>query len=279
MTPRGAAAARALLPMVVIMAFAEVLLPARARPGDGPVSRSGYSVYAAGMAGPRGLLFGPGGLLHAVEQSAGTVVRILPGGRVERIARGLSAPHDLAIDASGTLYVAETGAGRIARISPDGKAQTYIDDVEEPVDLAFHPGGELFVCELGAGRVSAYRSPREKRVVVSGMGGPHGLAFAGARVAYVNDWSRNSVVAVDANGRVRTVAEVEDPVGIAIGRSGDLYVAQPQVGTVARVKIDGTRVVLIEGLNGPRDPVFDDAGNLYVAETGAGRILMIEGDF
>jgi len=33
--------------------------------------------------------------------------------------------------------------------------------------------------------------------------------------------------------------------------------------------MDGTRLTLIEGLNEPRDPAFfDDAGNLYVAESG-----------
>ena len=43
--------------------------------------------------------------------------------------------------------------------------------------------------------------------------------------------------------------------------------------------MDGTRLTLIEGLNEPRDPAFDDAGNLYVAETGAGRIVRMTGDF
>jgi len=84
---------------------------------------------------------------------------------------------------------------------------------------------------------------------------------------------------MDQKGRLQQVAAVEDPVGIAIGKSGDLYVAQPQAGKVSRVKMDGTRLTLIEGLNEPRDPAFDDAGNLYVAETGAGRIVRMTGDF
>jgi len=42
--------------------------------------------------------------------------------------------------------------------------------------------------------------------------------------------------------------------------------------------MDGTRFTLIEGLNEPRDPAFDEAGNLFVAETGAGRILKMTGD-
>ena len=73
------------------------------------------------------------------------------------------------------------------------------------------------------------------------------------------------------------VADVERPVGLAFGPSGDLYVAQPQAGKVTRVKPDGTRITLLQGLKEPRDPAFDFSGNLYVAETETGRILKLMG--
>jgi len=183
------------------------------------------------------------------------------------------------LDASGFLYVADTGANRVARVSPEGLVTVYIPGLNFPVDLAFHPNGELFVCELYSGTVTAYQSQKKIRPVASGLKGPHGLAFDSAGNTYINEWSGNRIVKADRSGRVQTIAEVEDPVGIAIGKSGDLYVAQPQAGKVSRVKMDGTRLTLIEGLNEPRDPAFDEAGNLFVAETGAGRVLKMTGDF
>jgi sugar lactone lactonase YvrE len=242
-------------------------------------SRVEYVVYAAGLEGPRGLLIAPSGDLYAVEQSGGRIVKITRDGKVARLAEGFSNPHDLAVDASGYFFVADTGANRVARVSPGGVAMSYITGLEEPVDLAFHPDGELFICELGAGRVTAFQSSRKIRVLASGLAGPHGLAFDRSGVTYINEWSGNRIVKIDRRGAVEPVAEVEDPVGIAVGKSGDLYVAQPQAGKVSRIKSDGTRITLLEGLNGPRDPVFDATGNLYVAETGAGRILRITGDY
>lgn len=241
-----------------------------------PVSGMGYSVFATGLNGPRGLLSSPSGDIFAAEQSGGTVARITPDGRVSRIVTGFSAPHDLAFDASGYLYVADTGAGRVARVSPDGSVTTYITGLNAPVDLAFHPNGELFVCELYAGTVTAYKSAKKVKVVASSLDKPHGLAFDSTGATYINEWSGNRIVKMDQKGRLQPVAAVEDPVGI---KSGDLYVAQPQAGMVSRVKMDGTRITLIEGLNEPRDPAFDEAGNLFVAETGAGRILKMTGDF
>jgi sugar lactone lactonase YvrE len=247
--------------------------------GDRIEPRVEYTVYATGLAGPRGLLIAPSGDLYAVEQSGGRFVKITRDGKVALFAEGFSNPHDLALDASGYFYVADTGANRVARVSPGGVVTPYITGLEEPVDLAFHPDGELFVCELGAGRVTAFRSSRKIRVVASGLAGPHGLAFDRSGVTYINEWSGNRIVKISRRGDVEAVAEVEDPVGIAVGISGDLYVTQPQAGKVSRIRPVGTRITLLEGLNGPRDPVFDAAGNLYVVETGAGRILRITGDF
>jgi sugar lactone lactonase YvrE len=244
-----------------------------------PVSGMGYTVFATGLAGPRGLLFGPSGDLFAVEQSGGAVARITPDGSVSRFAKGFSDPHDLAFDASGYLYVADTGANRVARVSPQGTVTTYIAGLNAPVDLAFHPNGELFVCELYAGTVTAYKSAKKVKVVASSLDKPHGLAFDSAGATYINEWAGNRILKMDRKGRLQPVAAVEDPVGIAIGKYGVLYVAQPQAGKVSKVKMDGTIVILIEGLNEPRNPAFDEAGNLFVAETGAGRILKMSGDY
>jgi len=244
-----------------------------------PVPGKGYTVFATGLAGPRGLLLSPSGDLFAAEQSGGTVARITPDGRVSRFAKGFSAPHDLAFDASGYLYVADTGANRVARVSPDGSVTTYITGLNAPVDLAFHPNGELFVCELYAGTVTAYKSAKKVKVVASSLDKPHGLAFDSTGATYINEWSGNRIMKLNRKGRLLPVAVVQDPVGIAIGKSGDLYVAQPQAGKVTRVKVDGTLITLIEGLNEPRDPAFDEAGNLFVAETGTGRILKMTGDY
>ena len=95
---------------------------------------------------------------------------------------------------------------------------------------------------------------------------------------YINDWRGNRVVKWAA-GNVVAFADVAGPVGIAIGHSGDVYVAQPQARQISRISADGKRSDFATNLDEPRDPVFDSHGNLYVAETLAGRILVYPGSF
>lgn len=269
------------LPIGIVLAgCAAVLLvgvDAGARAADAklpPATR--YTVVAEGLERPRGLLFLPSGDLVVAEEGAGRIAKIDRDGRVSRIIGGLRGPHDIEADAKGNLYIAETGRDRVALITPTGTITTYVGDLGGPVDLAFNPAGELLVCELHKARVVAFRSPKEMRVVLASMlQGPHGLAFDDAGTTYINDWSGNKVIRLGAKGGPQTLAQVEDPVGLVRAPSGDLYVAQPQAGKLSRIRPDGKRITLLEGLASPRDPAFDAAGHLYIAETDTGRILRL----
>lgn len=238
-----------------------------------------YTVLASNLSGPRGLLSNRDGSLSVIEETAGRIVRITSAGRIVLIADGLKGPHDLDSDAQGNLYVAETGRNRIALITPNGVVSSYIDDLNVPVDLAFNPRGELLICEFSEERVIAFKSPTDKKVLISGFI-PHGLAFLPSDVTIVNDITGGRVVRVSPDGKVDVIAaNIELPIGVVIGPSGDLYVAARNAGQLLRITLSGNRTVLLDGLKTPRDPAFNAKGELFVAESAAGRVLKVTGRF
>src|SRR5689334_22486102 len=90
------------------------------------------TVYASGLAEPRGLLFLPAGDLYVAEQDSDTVAKISAAGAVARVAKGFKGVHDLALGADGNIYAAEMHGDRVSVITPAGKVSAHIK-VRSPV--------------------------------------------------------------------------------------------------------------------------------------------------
>ena len=123
------------IPMVTLTAVAlaaninSVSIFAQAAPAPPPLS-SNIHTFATGLNGPRGLKFGPDGLLCVLEFSHaagfptpgfGDVVRIQRNGDINTIAIGLTVPTAMTFGPEGKLYVSNLGAvtpgtGQIVRV-------------------------------------------------------------------------------------------------------------------------------------------------------------------
>ena len=152
-------------------------------------------VVAAGLAGPRALVFDPAGTLLVSLPGEGRVVALAGG--VITVAAQLDRPHGLAFR-NRHLYVAETG--RITRFRYDARTRAARDALAIVRDLphgghhwtrslAFGPDGRLYVAIGSSCDVCRERDPRraaivsyaadgsQARVFASGLRNPVGLAF------------------------------------------------------------------------------------------------------
>jgi hypothetical protein len=91
----------------------------------------------------------------------------------------------------------------------------------------------------------------------------------------------NAILRVTTAGTVTTFAAgPAQPGGIALGSSGNLYLADLAGNRVLHFAPNGTQTTLATGLNAPESVALDQAGNngagnLYVADTGNNRILSV----
>ena len=226
---------------------------------------------------------------------------------------GLNRPNGLAIASDGTLYVADTWNYRIQRFGPDGSLLTGwgqpgqygieaqiepVDGFWGPRDVAVDSAGNVYVADTGNKRVRVY-SPDGVYIRDIGSGGsmagqldePSGLAISPDGRLYVADtWNKRvSVFALDGtplfNFPVRGWYEDQGnrPYLAVDGARNLVYVTDPNAGRVLVYDLQGN---CIGSFGQPTDQAFDgsqfqvvsgitldSAGNVYVADAAAGRVL------
>jgi DNA-binding beta-propeller fold protein YncE len=227
------------------------------------------------------------------------------------VARGLAHPRGLALGSDGALYVAEAGddaiGGRVTRVGPGGGNELVVDGLPHSVNAGVEDvgaagvavrGDQLYAIESEAsGELASallrLRDGRAEKVAdlleyesrfnpdrLGVESNPFGLRYEPSDDRfYATDAAGNSLLRIDAAGRVEMVAAWSDdpvPTGLARGPDGATYVTLfgkfphgAGGGRVDRVDRDGRVTTVVTGLTMPIGVAFV-GGATYVLEFAGG---------
>ncbi|HEX5874962.1 MAG TPA: NHL repeat-containing protein [Pyrinomonadaceae bacterium] len=193
---------------------------------------------------------------------------------------GFSDPFGVAVAIDGTVYVADAGeSNRIRKIAPDGNVTTLAGGNEgfsdgpatgasfnTPSGLALGPDGSLFVADTGNNQIR--KITRDGQVSTVAGNGKAGYADGPASQAQFNG-----------------------PIGVAVDKSGNIFVADAYNDRIRRISADGhVSTVAGQGMPGYADgdrntAMFDTPcgivvanDSLIVADTGNHRLRRIAPD-
>jgi uncharacterized protein (TIGR03437 family) len=259
---------------------------------DGTISTvAGQTAFRA----PRNVAVDNAGVLYVSDFESGSVYRI--GATVAVIAL-LKFPAGLALDRAGTLYIGETGTHLVRKL--ENGVVRAVASVQTPTGLAFDAQGTLHVADAAGGGIF--------RVPVTGTAAPLSIVARDVAIAsgvlYSTDGKlvRSSTATTTAviagrgdpahgdNGPA-TGARLNHPSGLALDGAGNLYIADRDNHRIRRVDprgilttYAGTGLAGNTGdgglavaalLNQPSAISLDEAGNLYIADQGNGRIRRV----
>ncbi|MDB5004517.1 MAG: repeat containing protein [Mucilaginibacter sp.] len=253
------------------------------------------TTLATNLKSPSGIVVDAAGNLYVTELSTHVIYKITATGTVSIFAgsgtlgsadgTGTAAsffgPQGIAIDAAGNLYVADTENYKIRKITPAGVVTTI----------------------AGAGQVNLPNAPLNGSTSVATFTYPLGIAVDATGNIYVSDTFAymirkisgttvstlaGSNVGGAANG-TGAAASFNDPAGIAIDASGNIFVADADnnqirkvtaAGVVTTIAGNGTATYVegqgaIAAFNFPQGVAVDAAGNIYVADTSNNAIRKI----
>jgi sugar lactone lactonase YvrE len=179
-------------------------------------------------------------------------------------------PYGVAVDDDGTLYIADAGDNnRIRKIGAGGVVTTLAGGAEGFAD--------------GAGGAAAFHTPS-------------GLACDGDGNVYVADTGNHAIRKISPQGVVTTLAgtgtagfsdgpgvqaQFNGPIGVAVGPSGDVYVADTYNDRIRVIRADGHVITLAGGdkpgyqdgpagiarFDTPTALAVDALGNVWIADT------------
>ncbi len=189
-----------------------------------------------------------------------------------------SDPFGVAVDKRGNVFVADGGqSNRIRRLTPDGKVETIAGSTEGFAD------GDALQAQFNT---------------------PSGIAIDRSGAIIIADASNNRIRKLSANGKVTTLAgsgavgqrdgaaieaEFDGPIGVAVDKRGNVFVADSYNDRIREITSDG-KVVTIAGtglpgftdgnastaaFNTPSGVAVDERGNIFVADTGNSAVRKI----
>jgi uncharacterized protein (TIGR03437 family) len=233
--------------------------------------------------------------------AAGTGTAGFSGGGTSALLAELNAPAGLAVDASGALYIADSGNNYVRKVY-DGVI-TAVFPTHEPTGLALDSTGLLYVAAASyfgtvIQPISGVASARDVALDASG----HIYFTSGQLVYEISNLGTATAIAGSGNspslggdGGAATSAQLNSPSGVAVSASaassGNFYLADTANNRIRMVTpagiistVAGTGQPGYSGdqgpasgaqLNAPRGMAFDNANNLYVADSGNNAVRKI----
>jgi len=229
----------------------------------------------------------------------------------------LNGPVALALDTAGTLYIADqrnsrlrmvTAAGVISTIAGDGNAGAGDGELNSPGGIAVDSSGAVYIADQNNDRIQEIAGSNTVTLAGTGVPGfngdglpaaatqlfsPGALALTDDGTLYFVDIGNARVRALNPQRTISTVVQMAAR-SVAIGRSGDIYVADGDLHQVVRIDraghmtvIAGTGMAGFAGdggpagaaqLNSPGGLAVDPQGDVYIADTGNDRIRAIGSD-
>jgi sugar lactone lactonase YvrE len=198
------------------------------------------------------------------------------------IAENLHPVTNPALDHEGNLFVTFSGSRgqkvpvSIYKIDTGYHVKPFLSELMNAHGVAFDREGQMYVSSRQNGTVYRVAPNGTMSAYAEGMGVATGIAFDHEQNLYVGDRS-GTIFKIGRDRQTFVFSTLEPSVSayhLAFGPDQSLYVTGPTTSSydgIYRVDPHGTASAFFRGLGRPQGMAFDNAGNLYVAASFAGK--------
>jgi uncharacterized protein (TIGR03437 family) len=229
-----------------------------------------------------------------IADSANSRIRKLSGSNVSTVAGNgaisyagdggtatkaeLNSPQGVAADSAGNLYIADSANNVVRKVAANGSISTLLGNgtagsgnsqLNSPQGAAVDSAGNVYVADTQNSRV---------------------LKISGGSVSVA---AGTGTAGFGGDGGAAGSAQLNEPIGLAVDSSGNLYIADfgnqrirkvTSGGTISTVAGNGNQgyggdggAAILARLSGPQGVAVDNSGNIYIADTLNNRLRVVSG--
>lgn len=233
-----------------------------------------HDVYAANLPGVDNISFDTtGAMISTLETDSGELIR-LSDGRRQMILSGLNRPDGLRVIGTEFWLTEETRDGRVLHGSLTGGAAHTVVKLDHPEGIDRLSDGTLVVAEdTASGRLVRVDHDGNVTELLKGLANPEGVVVGLDGDVFVAETDAGRVLRVHAGHATVYLTGLHQPDQVLFARDGAMWVTEDRANG-RLLRFDGVNTeVIARGLAEPQGLALDEAGAVYVAEQGKGRIL------
>ena len=215
----------------------------------------------------------PNGVIHRIAGTGKEGARLAPGSATQS---ELNQPQAVAVAPNGDVLIADTGNNRVLAVTPSGKIGVVAGDgiagyrgdrglgavaeLNQPAGVAVDGEGDVYIADSAN---NVIRRVDAKTGIISTVAGD-----------YAADQANDGQGGDTGDGGPATQAELQDPQGITIDSSGNLFIADTFNNAIRVVTAAGTISTLWSGQGTPYAVATDPsaAGTVYFADASSSKI-------
>ncbi len=270
---------------------------------NGGFSGDGLAATSARLKLPEGVFVDAEGNIYIADRDNARIRKVDTSGNISTVvgngtktfsgdggpatSASLNFPRGVFVDGSGNIYIADTSNQRIRKVDTSADTITTVagngtpgfsgDDgpatsasLNNPFSVFVDGSGNIYIGDQGNHRI--------RKVDTSGI---------------ISTVAGNDTAGFSGDGGPATSASLNNPFGVSVDGSGNIYIADLSNHVIRKVDTSGNiNTVAGDGiagfsgdgsaatsasLNGPRDVFVDVSGNIYIADNSNNRIRKVEG--
>ena len=246
------------------------------------VDKQGHQeVFTSGLQNPQAVFIDPFGNVWVTDTGRGIVSRFAAtedgtAGTRTTFKAGLDNPSGVAVDSANNVFISNTGRDEVLEFRANGEEVMVEGEFAHPTAVAVNGSGHAFVANQVTSEISVI-TPLYTREKYNTAPSTNGTAVALLKNgdAVVVSQREGTIEQLSPTKRTILASGFDHPHGVVVTALDEIYVSEPNSGTIYQVLKNGQKKVLVTGLDGITALASDGYGGLLGVQTKYGNVLTI----